>query len=80
MAYLESLFMHINILEHVDFFALHFFFYLISVLHMHCINFVCFVLFVCLLACLFVFFVSCDLLKQKKQKKGMQTIFSLTAF
>jgi len=42
MAYLESLFMHINILEHVDFFALHFFFYLISVLHMHCINFVCF--------------------------------------
>jgi hypothetical protein len=26
MAYLESLFMHINILEHVDFFALHFFF------------------------------------------------------
>jgi hypothetical protein len=42
MACLGSLFIHIHILEHVEFFALHFFFviYLIYVLHMHCINFV----------------------------------------
>jgi hypothetical protein len=47
MACLGSLFIHIHILEHVVFFALHnfifyfiFLFLLISVLHIHCINFV----------------------------------------
>jgi hypothetical protein len=43
MACLRSLIMHIHILEHVELFALHFFFfviYLIFVLHMHCTNFV----------------------------------------